>query len=179
MPEHLGVVGLPKEALDTPALLVDLDVMEQNIERIARVCREAGVQWRPHTKGQKIPAIAHMEIAAGAVGVTCAKLSEAEVMAAAGIRDILIANQIVGEQKILRLVNLRRPADVIVSVDNADNVAALDAAARAKGVRLRVVVEVNTGMDRAGVEPGDPVVEMARRISQCDGFVFAGVMGWE
>ncbi|MBI1929935.1 alanine racemase, partial [Candidatus Poribacteria bacterium] len=127
---YTGLIGQPKEALDTPVLLVDLDVLERNIERMARtIIQEAGVNWRPHTKGMKTPALAHILLEAGAYGITCAKLGEAEVMAAAGVRDILIANQIVGPQKIARLVNLRRHADVIVAVDNADNVAALNRAA--------------------------------------------------
>jgi D-serine deaminase-like pyridoxal phosphate-dependent protein len=158
-----GVVGLAKTMLDTPALLVDLDAMEANIDRIAGACRKNGINWRPHTKGQKIPAIAHKLLAVGAIG----------------IRDILIANQVVGEQKILRLVNLLRHADLIVAVDNAENVAALDAAARAKGVRLRVVVEVNIGLNRAGVDPGEPAVSMARLVARHPGLRFAGVMGWE
>lgn len=174
-----GVIGLSKEMLDTPALVVDLEVMESNIARILRVCRENGVNWRPHTKGQKIPAIAHKLLAAGAIGIACAKLGEAEVMAAAGIHDILIANQIVGEQKIVRLVNLLPHSDVIVAVDSAENIAALDAAARMKGVRLRVVVEVNIGINRAGVEPGEAVVSMARVVARHAGLRFVGVMGWE
>ena len=98
-PTHL--IGAPKEELDTPVLLADLDKLEANIARMARVItREAGVRWRPHTKAMKTPALAHMLLDAGACGITCAKLGEAEVMAAGGIRDILIANQIVGPQKI-------------------------------------------------------------------------------
>jgi D-serine deaminase-like pyridoxal phosphate-dependent protein len=174
-----GIVGSPKAQLDTPALCVDLDIMARNIARIADTCRTHGVAWRPHTKGQKVPAIAHKLLAAGAIGVTCQKLGEAEVMAAAGIRDILVANQIVGDQKIARLVNLLRHADVIVAVDNPANIAALDAAARAKGVRLRVVIEVNIGGNRAGVEPGEPVVALARCITEHPGLRFTGVMGWE
>ena len=100
------LIGQSKFALDTPALLVDLDVMEANIARIVATCRAHGVAWRPHSKAHKTPEIAQMQIAAGAIGVTCAKLGEAEVMAAAGIRDILIANQIVGPIKIGRLVRL-------------------------------------------------------------------------
>ena len=91
-----------KSELDTPALLVDLSVMERNIDRMARTFRDAGVGWRPHTKGLKVPQIAHKLLSAGAFGVTCAKVGEAEVMANAGIRDILIANQVVGEHKIGR-----------------------------------------------------------------------------
>jgi D-serine deaminase-like pyridoxal phosphate-dependent protein len=174
-----GVVGLPKDRLDTPALCVDLDIMEANIARIATACHEHGVAWRPHTKGQKVPAIAHKLLAEGAIGVTCQKLGEAEVMAAAGIRDILVANQIVGDQKIIRLVNLLRHSDVVVAVDDPDNVAALDAAARAKGVRLRVVIEVDIGGNRAGVRPGAVVAALAQQIAEHPGLRFAGVMGWE
>ena len=171
--------GADKRSLDTPALLVDLDAMERNIARIAGACREAGIGWRPHTKGQKVPAIAHQLLAAGAIGITCAKLGEAEVMAAAGIRDIMVANQIAGAQKIARLVRLRRSADVIVAVDEAANVAALASAAREAGVQLRVVIEVNIGLNRAGVEPGEPCLELARIIARTDGLSFAGVMAWE
>src|SRR5262249_18334115 len=149
------------------------------IERMTDVFRQAGVGWRPHTKAIKTPAIAHKLLRAGAHGVTCAKLGEAEVMAASGIRDILIANQIVGPSKITRLVNLLPHPDVVVAADNADNVGELDGAARDKKVRLRVVVEVDIGMHRAGTDPGAPTVDLARTIAACDGLQFAGVMGWE
>lgn len=177
-PTHL--IGAPKEELDTPVLLADLDKLEANIARMARVItREAGVRWRPHTKAMKTPALAHMLLDAGASGITCAKLGEAEVMAAGGIRDILIANQIVGPQKIARLVNLRRHADVMVAVDCVDNVHALDRAAREKGVRLRVLIEIDTGMKRAGVEPGEPALALARNIAPRRGLRLAGLMTWE
>ena len=175
----IGPVGRSKFDLDTPALLVDIPTMERNIERMTKRIIGKGVNWRPHTKGQKIPALAYMELAAGAIGVTCAKLGEAEVMAAAGIRDILIANQIVGPQKITRLVNLRRHADVVVAVDSADNVRELSAAATAKGVELRVVVEVDIGMGRCGVEPGEAAVKLARLVADSPGLKLAGVEGWE
>ena len=100
--------------------------MERNIDRMATTLREAGVGWRPHTKAIKTPAIAHQLLRAGAFGVTCAKVGEAEVMAAAGVRDILIANQVVGESKIARLVNLLPYADVVVAVDSRENVEALN-----------------------------------------------------
>jgi D-serine deaminase-like pyridoxal phosphate-dependent protein len=174
-----GDIGQSKWDLDTPVLLVDLPVMEGNIERMARTFREAGVNWRPHTKGQKIPAIAHKEMAAGAKGITCAKLAEAEVMAGAGIQDILIANQIVGEKKIARLVNLLPHADVAVLVDSEENVEALDRAAQEKGVRLRVLVEVNVGMERAGVAPGEATVALAKSVHSREGLIFAGLQTWE
>ena len=96
---YVSAVGMPKEALDTPALLVDLEKMGRNIARMASTMRDNQVNWRPHVKCPKVPAIAHRLLDAGAIGVTCAKLGEAEVMAAAGIRNILIANQVVGPTK--------------------------------------------------------------------------------
>jgi len=179
MTNQLGTVGLMKMALDTPVLLVDLAVMAGNIKQIAATCRDAKVAWRPHTKGIKIPAIAHQALAAGAIGVTCAKLGEAEVMAAAGIRDILIANQIVGAPKIARLIGLQRHAEVKVLVDSADNAAALAAEASAAGVHLRVLIEVDTGMGRAGVAPGSSAVDLARNIKALPGLELVGVEGWE
>jgi D-serine deaminase-like pyridoxal phosphate-dependent protein len=168
-----------KTALDTPALLVDLDALDANIARMAECFRRHGVNWRPHTKGIKVPQIARRLVDAGAIGITCAKLGEAEVMAAAGFNDILIANQIVGAQKIARLTELRRRCDVIVAADSEDNVAALAQAARTAGGVLRVVVEVDMGMNRAGVEPGEPAVALAKVIAGRPGLKFAGLMGWE
>ncbi|MGI9147602.1 MAG: DSD1 family PLP-dependent enzyme [Chloroflexota bacterium] len=172
------MIGHSKWDLDTPALLLDLAAMDRNIERMATTFREAGVGWRPHTKAIKIPAIAHKLLRAGARGITCAKVSEADVMIAGGIRDILIANQVVGEAKIARLVNLLPHGDVIVAVDNPTNVAQLDRAARAKGCPLRIVVEVNIGMDRAGVEP-DAALGLSKLVNECEGLRYAGLMGWE
>lgn len=172
-------IGHAVQELDTPALLVDLNIMESNIAMMAQVFRDAGVKWRPHIKGIKIPAIAHKLLSAGATGITCAKLSEAEIMAAAGIRDILIANQIVGPQKVARLAALRRHADPIATVDSSENVREIAAAAREIGVTLRVVIEVNCGLDRCGVEPGAPVVKLAKEISAHPGLVFTGLMTWE
>jgi D-serine deaminase-like pyridoxal phosphate-dependent protein len=172
-----GVVS--KASLDTPALIVDLDAMDANIARVAAACRAHGVAWRPHLKGQKVPELAHRQIAAGAIGVTCAKLGEAEVMAAAGIRDILIANQIVGPAKIERLVALARRANVIVTVDSAENLEAISAAAIAHAVRPRVVIEVDIGMRRAGVAPGEAAVALARQAMNSPGVEFAGFEAWE
>ena len=135
-------VGQAVEELNTPVLLADLSVVEANIVRLATYLRNAGVSWRPHTKGQKVPALAHKEIAAGAIGVTCAKLGEAEVMAAAGIRDILIANQVVGPAKAARLAGLLGQADPIVTLDSLENAEELGAAMARRARRLRVLVEV-------------------------------------
>lgn len=176
----MTVIGQSKWQLDTPALCVELPVLQRNIRRMRDVIiGQHGVGWRPHTKGQKVPALAHLALAAGAHGVTCAKLGEAEVMAAAGIRDILVANQVVGPQKVARLVNLRPHADVMVAVDSLENAREIDAAARAKGVRIRVLVEADLGMHRAGVAPGQPALELSCRLADLPGLQYAGVMGWE
>lgn len=172
-------VGRSKWELDTPVLLADLDVVDANIRRLADYFRRAGVNWRPHTKGQKVPALAHKQLAAGAIGVTCAKLGEAEVMAAAGISDILIANQVVGPVKAVRLANLLRHADVMVTVDSVENAEELSAAAQQKGRRLRVLVEVNVGMNRAGVSPGEPTVRLSAEVDHLPGLRYVGLMGWE
>lgn len=172
-------VGLPKDELDTPALWVDLDRMAANIAALARHFQRAGVAWRPHTKGIKVPAIAREAIAAGAIGVTCAKLGEAEVMAAAGIGDILVANQVVGRRKVERLVQLNRLADVKVAVDGAANVAEIGRAARAAGLEVGVVVEVDTGLGRAGVAPGPPTLALSRLAHETPGVRYDGLMAWE
>jgi len=176
----MNEIGILKHELDTPALWTDLDALERNIASLAHHFKAAGVAWRPHTKGIKVPAIAHKLLAAGAHGITCAKVSEAEVMAAAGITDILIANQIVTPHKISRLVNLRRAqADVKVAVDQLENARAIGAAARDKGVVINVLIEINTGMNRSGVLPGDETVKLAQHLSEIEGIHLLGLMTWE
>ena len=139
-------VGGPLSELDTPALLVDLDVLESNIARMMGLFREHGVGWRPHTKAIKIPAIAYKLLAAGAHGVTVAKLSEAEIMAAAGISDILITGPVVGKRKVARLAMLSRQARPIAVVDCVEHIDQLDAAAQEYGVKIRTVIEVDLGL---------------------------------
>ena len=175
----LTAPGRHRSELDTPVLLVDLDVMESNIARIAETCRKHGVQWRPHIKGMKVPAIAHKLLDAGAIGVTCAKLDEAELMAASGIKDILIANQVVGPQKIARLAGVARHADIIVTVDDPSNVEALEGACLEFGSKLRAVIEVDCGLHRAGVQPGEDCVRLAQQVARCTSLEFAGLMTWE
>jgi D-serine deaminase-like pyridoxal phosphate-dependent protein len=173
------LIGLPVPELDTPALLIDLDALERNITQMAQDIASRGASWRPHSKSHKCPAIAHKQIAAGAIGVACAKLGEAEVMAANGIRDILVPNQVVGPIKARRVASLAGYADIAVAVDSLCNVDELDAAAIAHGTHPRVVIEVNTGMDRAGVEPREAALELARRTAGRKGIRFAGLMTWE
>ena len=172
-------IGLRIEELDTPALWVDLGRLERNIATVAGQLRAAGVQWRPHIKGIKTPAVAQKLLAAGAMGVTCAKLGEAEVMAAASVRDILVANQVVGPDKAMRLAAIQRHADVKSAVDSAVNVAEIGRAAQAIGVEVGVLIEVDTGMNRAGVEPGEPTLALARLILATPGVKLRGLMSWE
>ena len=172
-------IGWDLQQLDTPSLWVDLNLMEENIRCLANYMRSAGVAWRPHTKGIKIPAIAHKLMDAGAIGITCAKLSEAEVMAKGGIRDILIANQIVGPTKIARLVNLRRHADVMVAIDDLENAAEISCAAEYIGVKIRALIELDIGMHRSGIQPGQETLVFAREVSQLPGIILSGLMGWE
>ncbi|MFZ5916752.1 MAG: DSD1 family PLP-dependent enzyme [Chloroflexota bacterium] len=173
------VLGRRLEELDTPVLCVGLPAMEANLARMAAFFAGRPASLRPHIKTHKCPALAHRQMAAGAIGVTCAKLGEAEVMAQAGIDDILIANQIVGRPKVTRLVELAARTRVMVAVDDAANVAELDAAAQARGVCLRLLVEVDIGMGRCGVQPGEPALALARRVGQSPGLRFEGLMGYE
>lgn len=175
----MSEIGRPKDELDTPALWVDLDILNINIDVLASHFNSAGVQWRPHTKGIKVPAIAHLAVRAGAIGVTCAKLGEAEVMAATGILDLLVANQVVGPRKVARLVRLSRHADVKVAVDSAANIEEIGRAATAAGIEVSVLVELNTGMNRAGVLPGEPTLVLARLAHATPGVRFKGLMAWE
>jgi D-serine deaminase-like pyridoxal phosphate-dependent protein len=175
----MSEIGLRIEELDTPALWVDLGRLERNLKQMAGELSALGVNWRPHIKGIKVPAIAHKLVGAGAIGVTCGKLGEAEVMAAAGIRDILVANQVVGSQKVARLAAIQRHADVKSAVDCDENVQEIGRAAEAIGVEVGVVIEINSGMNRAGVLPGQPVLELAQLIEKTPGVKLRGLMTWE
>src|SRR5712691_13557918 len=135
-------IGNALEDVDTPALVLDLDALERNIARMAQAVDGSAVRLRPHAKSHKCAEIARRQIAAGAIGVCCQKASEAEALVAGGVADVLVTNEIVGGQKVERLARLAREAKVAVLADDAGNVADLDAAARAEGVRLDVLVEV-------------------------------------
>lgn len=166
-------------AIDTPALVVDLDAMEHNLRTMADFFRDTPAKLRPHAKTHKSPIIAHKQIALGAVGITCAKLGEAEVMTEAGVKDVLVANQVIGPTKIARLIGLLHHTRVTVAVDDPDNLRDLSRAAEAQGVELDVLVEVNTGMNRCGVSPGEPAVQLARFASDLPGIRFRGIQAYE
>lgn len=174
-----SLIGTPLAELDTPCLLVDLDALDRNLRRMADLAAAAGVALRPHVKSHKTPMVARKQIELGAVGVTCAKLGEAEAMAAGGVLDLLISSEIVGPLKIARLVALASRARVIVVVDDPDNVRELSAAATAAGVEIGVLVELNVGQERCGVLPGTPALELAEAVARLPGLRFRGLQGYE
>jgi D-serine deaminase-like pyridoxal phosphate-dependent protein len=177
---HEYEVGLHKREIDTPALLIDLPVMERNLRVMATYFEHVDARLRPHVKLHRAtPILAHKQKQAGAIGLTCAKLTEAETLAASGITDILIANQIVGARKIQRLVNLASYTDVMVAVDSYDNVSELSSAARARDVELRVLVEVNIGHNRCGVGPLQPALALSRAVHEAAGLRYMGLMGYD
>ena len=174
-----SLIGAQKQELDTPILCIDLDVMETNIDKMATFMKERGKQWRPHQKCHKTPAIALKQIKAGAIGVTCAKISDAEVMAGAGIEDILVANMIVGERKVQRVASLCRWANPMICCDHYAQVEPIAAACRSAGVNCRLMIEVNIGLDRVGINPGRDTLELAQAIDKLEGVYLGGIMGYE
>ncbi len=160
----------------TPCAVIDMDRVERNIARVQAACDAAGLANRPHIKTHKSPVLAQMQIAAGAKGVTCQKLGEAEVMAAAGIDDILISYNLIGEEKMARLGALQTKANMTVAADNATVIEGLPQAAAASGRPLSVVVECDTGRKRAGVETPAEAIALARQIASSKGLTFAGFM---
>src|SRR4051812_17116902 len=136
----------------TPCAVIDMEKVERNIARVQARCNAAGIANRPHIKTHKSPVLARLQIDAGAKGITCQKIGEAEVMADAGIDNILISYNLIGEEKIARLGALQTKADMTVAADNATVIAGLPHAAEISGRSLSVVVECDTGRKRAGVE---------------------------
>ena len=166
------------DELDTPALLVDRDAFERNVARMAKLCADAGVACRPHAKAHKSPEVARIQVEAGAVGLCCAKLGEAEVMAAAGIEDLLITTPVVGASKIMRLTAAARQARISVVADDADNISDLAAGAQTAGLGLDVLVEVDVGQGRCGVAPGPRAAELARLIDGHSWLRFRGLQAY-
>jgi len=173
------MVARSVDELDTPALVVDLELLEGNIGKMADFFRDKEAKLRPHTKTHKCPEIALRQLGAGARGITCAKLGEAEVMAENGIKDILIANEIVGRMKIERLLKLDDICDPIVAIDNASNAQMISDMALRDGKSIDVVLEIDVGMGRCGVRPGGETLSFARKVSGMGGLAMKGIMGYE
>jgi D-serine deaminase-like pyridoxal phosphate-dependent protein len=162
--------------LDTPALVCDMELLERNIDAMAAHCREIDIPLRVHIKSHKIPEIAHMQLNAGAIGVTCQKVGEAEVMVAAGVTDILIPYNIVGAAKVDRLLRLTRRATVTVAVDSLIVAQGISEGARQTGDRVQILIELDTSGWRCGVQSPQAALDLARQIDDLPGLDFQGVM---
>jgi D-serine deaminase-like pyridoxal phosphate-dependent protein len=173
-----AAAGMALAEIDTPALVIDLDAFGRNLQRMADFAAKAGVRLRAHAKTHKSPDIARRQVALGAVGVCCQKVSEAEVMVAGGISDVLISNEVAGSAKLDRLAALARQAKVSVCVDDPDNVAELEAAAAKAGVSLGVLVEIDVGGRRCGIAPGVPTARIAELVAKAPHLGFAGLQAY-
>ena len=176
--EAASIIGRSIEDADTPALWIDLEALDHNIATMAQRAAETGVDWRPHVKASKSPDLARRLVAGGAVGITCAKVSEAEVMAAGGVDDILITNEIVGPTKIARLVALASRVRICVAVDDATNLREIAGAASAAGVKVNLLVDINVGLNRCGITP-DEAPALGQLALDLDGVALRGLMGYE
>ncbi len=165
-------------AIDTPSLILDLDAFEENLRTMQVLAERHGVALRPHAKAHKCPEIALRQIALGAVGICCQKVSEAVPFVAAGVRDILISNEVVGAAKLALLVRLAKQAHMTVCADNASALEALSLAMAESGASVRVLVEVDIGQKRCGVQTPDEALALARLIQKLPGISFAGMQAY-
>jgi 3-hydroxy-D-aspartate aldolase len=171
-------IGDPVSAIDTPALVIDLEAFERNLDAMADFVATSGMRLRPHAKTHKSPDVALAQIARGAVGQCCQKLSEAEVLVDGGVNDVLVSNEVVGEAKLARLAALASRATISVCADDIAQVHAYGAAARAAGATLHVVVEIDAGAGRCGAAAGQPAAAIAQAIVDEPGLEFAGLQAY-
>ncbi|WP_267846160.1 DSD1 family PLP-dependent enzyme [Robbsia betulipollinis] len=167
-----------EQDVDTPALIVDMDALEANLDRMARLIAPTGAKLRAHAKTHKSPVIAHWQRARGAIGQCVQKVAEAEALIWGGVDNLLLSNQVVGSSKLARFVALSRMAEVAICVDDFRHVEALEAAASDAARRIDVLVEIDVGMDRCGVAPGAPAVELAQRIARSRHLRFKGLQAY-
>ncbi len=172
-------IGQSIADLDTPTLLLDRAASDRNLSKMAAFFRDRPARLRPHFKNHKCVTLAKRQLAAGAVGMTCAKLGEAEVLVEHGFQDVLIANQVVGAAKMARLARLATQARVSVAVDHWDQAVEISQAAMAAGTTVQLLVEVDIGMGRCGVQPGKPALELVQRLVDLPGVRFAGLQAFE
>lgn len=172
-------IGMELTDIDTPALIIDLDTFEANLDRMAQNARNLGVRLRPHAKMHKSADISRAQISRGAVGVCCQKVSEAETLIDSGVNNILITNEVVGQRKLDRFSQLSMRADISICVDNSQNIEDLNTSAAKFGTRLDTLVEVNVGGDRCGVLPGAPVLKLAKQIGSTTHLNFCGLHAYE
>lgn len=170
--------GMREDEVETPALLLDLDAFEHNLDLMAALLAPTGAKLRAHAKTHKSAVVARQQMLRGAVGQCTQKVAEAEQLAWGGIPDILVSNEVVGAKKLARLVALAGIAKVAVCVDDALQIAACEAAAEAAGIRLTVLVEIDVGAARCGVPPGPPAVALAERIAASPHLIFGGLQAY-
>lgn len=176
--QKIGQAG-SRSMIATPALVLDLDIFERNIDAMMTYVKHHGIGLRPHAKTHKCLTIAKAQIAAGALGVCCAKLGEAEVMGQGGIASVLITSPVVTAQGIARLMALNDiMADLMVVVDNPENVQVLDAAARAGGKKLKVLVDLDPGLHRTGAHGGEPVLLVGKLVAASEGLILRGIQSY-
>jgi 3-hydroxy-D-aspartate aldolase len=173
-----AIPGMREDEIDTPALVIDLDAFEWNLDTMAARLAPTGVKLRAHAKTHKSPVIARLQMARGAVGNCVQKVAEAEALAWGGIPDILVSNEVVGAAKLARLCALSPIAKVAVCADDAGQVGAIEAAAAAAAVRMTVLVEIDVGAGRCGVQPGPDAVALARRIAGSKHLIFGGLQAY-
>ncbi|MGH9658982.1 MAG: alanine racemase, partial [Bryobacteraceae bacterium] len=148
--------------LETPALLIDLDIFERNLSRVAEYARSHDLRLRPHTKTHKVPAVGRRQIDAGAAGLTVAKVGEAEVMVASGTPDLLVAYPVIGRSKLERLCAVARQTRITVALDSLIAARQLSEAARGGQVEFGVLAEVDVGLGRVGVQPGEELLSLVQ-----------------
>jgi 3-hydroxy-D-aspartate aldolase len=175
-----AAIGTPLEDVHTPALIVDLDAFERNVKRMGEFAKKMGVRHRAHAKTHKSADIARIQIElGGAIGVCCQKVSEAEALVAGGVKDVLVSNQVVDPKKIDRLAQLAGKARTIVCVDDLDAVDNLSKAAQKHGTTIECLVEIDCGAGRCGVQWGEPVVRLAKKIAGASGLKFSGLQAYQ
>ena len=172
-------IGTPVREIETPALIVDLDVMEENLALMAKRLEGTGVRLRAHAKTHKSPWLARKQMALGAVGVCCQKVSEAEVMVEGGVENVLVSSEVTAASKLKRLAALARHTNLIVVVDHPQGVAMLAEAVTAAGAEIGVLVDVDVGQGRCGVAPGAAAVELARRVEAARGLELKGIQAYQ
>ncbi|WP_047462691.1 DSD1 family PLP-dependent enzyme [Rhizobium rhizogenes] len=170
--------GMNEADIDTPALVIDLDAMESNLDRMASFCRTSGVRLRAHAKTHKSPVIAHWQMARGAVGQCVQKTSEAEVLGWGGVGDILVSNEVISPRKLARLAALSKMSKIAVCADNAVVIDQIESLAETCATRMTVLVEIDVSGGRCGVEAGEPAAALATRIAKSRHLVFGGLQAY-
>src|SRR5580693_10547432 len=177
--QYGAAIGRPREELITPALVLDVDAAQRNIDAMAAGLRELGATIRPHYKTHKSPDLAWRQVRAGAGGLSMATVWEAVVLADTGLDDLFVVNTVSHPEKIALLASLAEGHRILVAVDESSNAAALSAAAVRAGSVLGVMVEVDTGMDRCGVDTPQAALDLARQVTDLPGLRFEGITGYE